>query len=81
MEFVQVGTQINLRVATGLLKSCGHWAGVIDLCLTLAARLDPHDLAIQFHRNGARMDDDAGWRALAARGEPYAVSCPTSRNN
>lgn len=70
-----MGPQIDLGVACGLLKACGHWAGVVDLCLSLATRSDPQDLAAHFQRRGEPADDERGRRALAARGECYRVSC------
>lgn len=67
----RVGPQLHLPTACGLLKACGHYAGAVDLCLSVAKRCDPQDLASHFYRRGEPADDERGRRVFAARAECY----------
>lgn len=70
----KVGPELlPLGTACGLLVSCGHHAGVVDLCLSLAHQADPQGLALHFYRHGEPPEDDRGRRAYAARSECYRV--------
>lgn len=67
----RVGPQLHLPTACGLLKACGHYAGTVDLCLSVAKRCDPQDLALHYYRRGEPADDERGRRVFAARAECY----------
>ncbi|XP_065281198.2 nuclear pore complex protein Nup155 isoform X2 [Dermacentor albipictus] len=67
----QVGPQLPLGTACGLLTSCGHHAGVIDLSLSIAKQRDPQGLALHFYRQGERPEDERGRQAYGARIECY----------
>lgn len=70
----KVGPELlPLGTACGLLVGCGHPAGVVDLCLSLAHQADPQDLALHFYRHGEPPEDERGRRAHAARAECYRV--------
>lgn len=69
----QVGPQLPLGTACGLLTSCGHHAGVIDLSLSLAKQRDPQGLALHFYRQGERPEDERGRQAYGTRLECYQV--------
>ncbi|KAH8038116.1 hypothetical protein HPB51_022350 [Rhipicephalus microplus] len=68
-----VGPQLPLGTACGLLTSCSHYAGVIDLGLSLAKQVDPQGLALHFYQQGERPEDERGRQAYAARIECYKI--------
>lgn len=69
----QVGPMLQLPAVCNLLRSCGHPAGVVDLCLGTASRLDPQDVALHFYRRGEPVEDERGRRAFAARADCYRI--------
>lgn len=69
----QVGPQLPLGTACGLLTSCGHYPGVVDLSLSLAKQVDPQGLALHFYQQGERPEDERGRQAYVARMECYKV--------
>ncbi|XP_064486924.1 nuclear pore complex protein Nup155-like [Ornithodoros turicata] len=69
----QVGPMLQLPAVCNLLRSCGHPAGVVELCLSAASRLDPQDVALHYYRRGEPMEDERGRRAFAAREECYRL--------
>lgn len=69
----KVGPQLPLGTACTLLTSCGHYEGLLDLCLSLAKQVDPQGLALHFYQQGQRPEDERGRQAYAARFEFYKV--------
>ncbi|XP_049273679.1 nuclear pore complex protein Nup155 [Rhipicephalus sanguineus] len=72
-DAANVGPQLPLGTACGLLTSCGHYPGVVDLSLSLAKQVDPQGLALHFYQQGERPEDERGRQAYVARMECYKV--------
>ncbi|KAH7943988.1 hypothetical protein HPB52_014152 [Rhipicephalus sanguineus] len=78
LHFGGVGPQLPLGTACGLLTSCGHYPGVVDLSLSLAKQVDPQGLALHFYQQGERPEDERGRQAYVARMECYKDSVSAS---
>ncbi len=70
----QIPTRVNLAQVCQQLAANQHFGGVVDLCLVVAERRDPHRRALQFYQTEVA-DDQVGLEALLARRDCYLQIC------
>lgn len=69
--FQQVNQQLNLPAICQEFHQARFYDGVVDLCLSSAAKQDPSNLALHYYRNGKPPSDMQGMQAFSARYECY----------
>ena len=56
---------------TSHLVAVHAYIGVLDVCLSAAAKRDPQGLALHFYKNGEPNEDQQGLQAYVARTSAY----------
>ncbi|KAK3595250.1 hypothetical protein CHS0354_010857 [Potamilus streckersoni] len=69
--YKSVSKPLNLPEVCNQFASVHFYEGIVDLCLAMANKVDPHQLALLFHKNDEQPDDMQGVQELMNRKECY----------
>ncbi|KAL3869881.1 hypothetical protein ACJMK2_042508 [Sinanodonta woodiana] len=69
--YKSVSKPLNLQEVCNQFASVHFYEGIVDLCLAMANKADPHQLALLFHKNDEHPDDMQGVQELMNRKECY----------
>ncbi|XP_062607131.1 nuclear pore complex protein Nup155-like [Saccostrea cucullata] len=69
--YKEVSQPLQLPVVCTQFALVHYYTGIVDLCLTLAKKRDPQNLALHFYRSGEPQEDIQGMTAYMTRMECY----------
>lgn len=69
--YKEVSQPLQLPVVCNQFALVHFYTGIVDLCLTLAKKRDPQNLALHYYRSGEPQEDIQGMTAFMTRMESY----------
>ncbi|VVC96001.1 unnamed protein product [Leptidea sinapis] len=70
-----VAPNVNLPLVCSKLLSVGYYSGIVELCVTCAAKMDPQDRAMYYYKSDQPTQDREGHLLYYKRMEIYREVC------